>query len=118
MDLSAPADNIVVADPTFDGGYGLGSGTSFAAPLAAGAAAMVWSIDPSLTPGEVLNILYTTADDLGTLGRDEVYGWGRINIGHAAERAYEMTLTPEPGTLLLLAAGLAAPLARRLRRRP
>jgi len=118
VDLSAPADDILVADPTFESGYGLGDGTSFAAPLAAGAAALVWSINPSLTPDEVQNILYTTADDLGTLGRDEVYGWGRINIGHAAERAYEMTLTPEPGTLLLLAAGLAAPLARRLRRRP
>jgi thermitase len=118
VDLSAPADNIVVADPTLENGYGLGHGTSFAAPLAAGAAALLWSIDPSLTPDEVLNILYTTAADLGTPGRDEVYGWGRINIGAAAERAYEMSLAPEPGTLLLLAAGLLAPLARRLRRRP
>jgi thermitase len=118
VDLSAPCDDIVVADPTLGSGYGLGHGTSFAAPLAAGAAALLWSIDPSLTPDEVLNILYTTADDLGTLGRDEVYGWGRLNIGAAAERAYEISLAPEPGTLLLLAAGLAAPLARRLRRRP
>jgi subtilisin family serine protease len=118
VDLAAPADNIVVADPTFDNGYGLGSGTSFAAPLASGAAALLWSIDPSLTPDEVLNILYTTADDLGTLGWDEVYGWGRLDIGAAAERAYELSVAPEPGTLLLLAAGLAAPLARRLRRRP
>lgn len=118
VDLSAPADDIVVADPTFESGYGWGDGTSFAAPLAAGAAALVWSINPSLTPDEVQNILYTTADDLGPLGWDEVYGWGRLDIGAAAERAYEMTLTPEPGTLLLLAAGLAAPLARRLRRRP
>jgi thermitase len=116
VDLSAPADDIVVADPTFGSGYGLGDGTSFAAPLAAGAAALVWSINPSLTPDEVQNILYTTADDLGTPGRDEVYGWGRINIGHAAEKANQL-LAPEPGTLLLLAAGLAAPLARRLRRR-
>lgn len=117
VDLSAPADNIVVADPTLENGYGLGHGTSFAAPLAAGAAALLWSIDPSLTPDEVLNILYKTADDLGTPGWDEVYGWGRLDIGAAAERAYEMSLAPEPGTLLLLAAGLAAPLARRLRRR-
>ncbi|MCX5685586.1 MAG: S8 family serine peptidase [Planctomycetota bacterium] len=117
VDLSAPADNIVVADPTFDSGYGLGDGTSFAAPLASGAAALVWSIDPDLTPDEVLNILYTTAVDLGTPGRDDVYGWGRIDIGAAAARAYEISLAPEPGTLVLLAAGLAAPLARRLRRR-
>jgi len=118
IDLSAPADDILVADPTFSSGYGLGDGTSFAAPLAAGAAALVWSIAPSLTPDEVQNILYTTADDLGDPGWDEVYGWGRLNIGTAAERAYEMSVAPEPGTLLLVAAGLAASLARRQRRRP
>jgi subtilisin family serine protease len=118
VDLSAPADDILVEDPTFDGGYGWGSGTSFAAPLAAGAAALMWSIDPALTPDQVLNILYETADDLGTHGWDEVYGWGRLNIGAAAERAYQMSVAPEPGTLLLVAGGLAAPLARRLRRLP
>ncbi|MCX5653980.1 MAG: S8 family serine peptidase [Planctomycetota bacterium] len=117
VDLSAPADNIVVADPTLGNGYGLGHGTSFATPLAAGAAALVWSINPALTPDEVLSILYTTADDLGPIGRDEVYGNGRINIGRAAGRAYQMTLTPEPGTLVLLGMGLAASVARRLGRR-
>jgi thermitase len=117
VDIVAPADAIVVADPTFASGYGLGNGTSFAAPLAAGAAALLWSIDASFTPDEVLNILYTTADDLGTQGWDEIYGRGRLNVGAAAERAYELSLAPEPGTLLLVAAGLAAPLARRLRRR-
>lgn len=116
VDLSAPADNIVVADPTFDSGYGLGAGTSFAAPLAAGAAALLWSIDPALTPDEVLDILYKTADDLGNRGWDDVFGWGRLNIGAAAERAHQM-LAPEPATLALLAAGLLAVSARRLRRR-
>jgi len=118
VDLSAPADNIVVADPTLGSGYGLGHGTSFASPLAAGAAALVWSINPDLAPDEVLSILYTTADDLGPVGRDEVYGNGRINIGRAAGRAYQMTLTPEPGTLVLLGMGLAASVARCIGRRP
>jgi subtilisin family serine protease len=117
VDLSAPADNIVVEDPTFDSGYGLGVGTSFAAPLAAGAAALIWSISPTLTADQVLDILYSTADDLGALGRDDVYGNGRINIGRAAQEAYQTTLAPEPATLALLAAGLLAASAGRLRRR-
>lgn len=117
VDLAAPADDIVVADPTLPSGYGVGDGTSFAAPLAAGAAALVWSIDPDLTPDEVLDILYKTAADLGAPGWDEVYGWGRLDIGAAAQRACQLSAAPEPGTLLLVAAGLAAPLARRLRRR-
>jgi subtilisin family serine protease len=111
VDLAAPAQNIFLASPTFTYGYGLGSGTSFAAPLAAGAAALAWSINPTLTPDEVRHLLESTAVDLGTTtGWDEVYGYGRIDIGAVAAGA------PEPATLALLAAGLALLATRRRRR--
>jgi subtilisin family serine protease len=87
VDLSAPADDILLADPTFASGYGIGDGTSFAAPLAAGAAAMAWSINPNLSVDEVKQILFSTAVDLGESGWDEVYGWGRIDIGAVAAAA-------------------------------
>jgi subtilisin family serine protease len=106
VDLSAPSDDILIADPTLaPSGYGIIHGTSFAAPLAAGAAALAWSIDPDLTADQVLNLLYDTAVDLGDPGRDDVYGYGRIDIGAVAAAAY--ALTPEPATLALLAGGLA-----------
>jgi opacity protein-like surface antigen len=107
VDLAAPADDILVADPTLTSGYGLRDGTSFAAPLAAGAAALAWSINPDLTADEVLGLLYDTAVDLGDPGWDEVYGHGRLNIGGVAAGAYA-TITPEPATLALMFAGLAA----------
>jgi len=110
VDLAAPAQDILVASPTFTYGYGLGSGTSFAAPLAAGAAALAWSINPTLTPDEVRHLLESTAVDLGTTGWDEVYGYGRIDIGAVAAGA------PEPATLALLAAGLAILATQRRRR--
>src|SRR6266550_3385416 len=53
VDLSAPGDDILLADPTFASGYGIGDGTSFASPLAAGAGAMAGSINPRLTVDEV-----------------------------------------------------------------
>jgi hypothetical protein len=53
----------------------------------------------------VLNLLYDTAVDLGDPGRDDVHGYGRIDIGAVAAAAY--ALTPEPATLALLAGGLA-----------
>jgi subtilisin family serine protease len=111
VDLAAPAQDILLASPTFTSGYGLGSGTSFATPLAAGAAALAWSINPTLTPDEVRHLLESTAVDLGTTGWDEVYGYGRIDIGAVAAGAI-----PEPATLALLAAGLSLLATRRRRR--
>jgi len=106
VDLAAPAWHVVVADPTLGSGYGIGDGTSFATPLAAGAAGLVWSVAPSLTPEEVLAILYDTAVDLGDTGRDDVFGHGRLDIGAAVSLARDISGLPEPATLGLLAAGL------------
>jgi subtilisin family serine protease len=118
VDLAAPASQILVADPHdpvgLPSGYGLDSGTSYAAPLAAGAAALAWSIAPDLTAEEVWDLVRTTAVDLGDPGRDEVYGYGRIDIGAVAAGA--AALVPEPATLALLGAGAAALLVRRVRR--
>jgi subtilisin family serine protease len=55
-------------------GYGYASGTSYAAPQVAGAAALVWSVAPSLTAREVADILKTTASGRGTWSDDVGYG--------------------------------------------
>lgn len=67
--------------------YNETSGTSFAAPQIAGAAALVWSINPELTNNEVREILLNSADDLGQDGRDNEYGYGLLNIEKAVELA-------------------------------
>lgn len=102
VDLSAPAVNVLVADPTvLPNGYGLNSGTSFAAPIAAGAAALAWSINPNLTPSQVKEILFSTATDLGEPGWDEVFGHGRVNLAGVAAAA--AATVPEPAVMLSLA---------------
>lgn len=102
VDLSAPAVSVLVADPTvLPNGYGLNSGTSFAAPIAAGAAALAWSINPDLTPAQVKSILYSTATDLGDPGWDEVFGHGRVNLAGVAAAA--AATVPEPATAFSLA---------------
>jgi thermitase len=113
VDLSAPASNILLADPTTIHGYGLNSGTSFSAPLAAGAAALAWSIDPNLTPDEVEHMLESTAKDLGDPGWDPIYGWGRLDIGAVAEAAY-LASVPEPAAwFMLVTAGIMVSMWKR-----
>ncbi|HEV8241476.1 MAG TPA: S8 family serine peptidase [Thermoanaerobaculia bacterium] len=64
-----------------------GSGTSFAAPYVAGAAALVLSVDPSLSRDQVLGLLETTARDLGEPGLDPQFGWGLIDVDAATRAA-------------------------------
>ncbi len=68
-------------------GYCFFQGTSMATPHAAGVAALVLSLDPTLTPLEVRNILTGTATDLGPAGYDLEYGNGELNAAAAVVAA-------------------------------
>src|SRR5262249_39076456 len=85
VDLSAPGVNI--STTTNGGAYGAGSGTSFSAPIVAGVAALVFSVNPALTPAQVTSVLEQSADDLGSPGWDPSYGWGRVNAARAVSMA-------------------------------
>jgi subtilisin family serine protease len=56
------------------GRYGFASGTSFAAPQVAGAAALVWAANPTLDAAEVADILERTASGAGRWNEDTGYG--------------------------------------------
>jgi len=66
-------------------------GTSSATPLAAGIAALVLSVDRSLTWKQVRSILRATADKIGSdayrQGYNIHYGYGRLNAFRAVQRA-------------------------------
>ncbi len=68
--------------------YAYGGGTSSACPVAAGVAALILSIEPDLTQEEVRHFLERSAKDLGDPGRDDYYGWGRVD----ARAALDMVL--------------------------
>jgi subtilisin family serine protease len=65
--------------------YGYGSGTSFAAPQVAGAAALVWGANPALTAQQVAMILKETATGGGRWTPD--LGFGVIDVAAAVTRA-------------------------------
>ncbi len=77
-DVAAPGVNTVSALNC--SGYTTMSGTSMATPHVAGAAAILRSLRPDLSIDQVRQALMDTAVDLGTPGKDNQYGAGRINL--------------------------------------
>lgn len=62
-------------------------GTSMAAPLVSGSAALVASRFPGLSNVALRQLLQETAVDLGAPGRDDSYGWGLIDVVAALQKA-------------------------------
>ena len=92
--LTAPG--VEVRSTSKTGSYWLYSGTSFSAPQVAGAAAVALSIDGTLTPADLRQLLAGTAADRGDPGRDEYYGCGILNVEAAVTALAGPYEPPEP----------------------
>ena len=55
-------------------------GTSFASPHVAGGACLLLSKYPGFTAAELQSALESWAIDMGLPGKDNIYGWGRLNL--------------------------------------
>ncbi len=96
LSLAAPGENVFAAESAESawpraqtpwlspGYYGWASGTSFAAPEVAGAAALVWGANPSLTAGQVAQVLKQSASGSGW---SPELGWGRLDAAAAVQLA-------------------------------
>ncbi|HUR77207.1 MAG TPA: S8 family serine peptidase [Acidimicrobiales bacterium] len=77
VDVAAPGSGVLSTYNSSDTAYSKLDGTSMATPHVAGALALVLSCAPGgTTPSAVRDALYATAEDLGTAGRDDIYGNG------------------------------------------
>ena len=81
-DISAPGLNVVSTTPT--NGYKRNSGTSYSSALVSGAAALLASYAPSLSPQELKYRLKAGSESLHRNGKNSFYknklGVGRLNI--------------------------------------
>lgn len=94
--VAAPGENIVgfsiTVSPNGDY-YQKGSGTSFAAPVVSSLAAIAKGINPALTPDEFMKLLTLTSVDLGEEGRDDCYGYGRVDFAALTYRLINPVVT-------------------------
>ena len=82
-DISAPGDSIYTTNNIRNTSYSNVSGTSFASPITAGAVALMLSADPSLTPRQLKNLLYTSSGKESFSPEKEGQGFGRLNLDTA-----------------------------------
>ena len=108
VDISAPGKDIYATMPTYpvtstaDGShsnnYDYLSGTSMSCPMAAGVGALVKAHEPGLSNAQVEQRLENTADDLGDKGRDDKFGYGRVNAAAALSGGPKSTWYLAEGT--------------------
>ena len=88
VSLAAPGTSIWTTTSTL--GYAAKSGTSFSSPVTAGVAGLLMAARPDLSAEQIEALMFSTAVDLGTAGRDPIFGYGRVDAAAAmaAARGY------------------------------
>jgi hypothetical protein len=77
-------------------GIGSGSGTSQAAAIVSGGIALIKQAWPQLKAAEIVQLVKTTATDLGKAGVDEVYGYGMVNFDKATQPYADVKYSKTP----------------------
>lgn len=107
--VAIAAPGIEIWSTTRGGGYGAWWGTSVASPVTAGVVALMMAANPKLSNTEVEKLLYASARDLGTAGRDKYYGYGLVDAEAAVGAALNASGTTTDAQAPTVA--IAAPLS-------
>ncbi len=112
--LFAPGER--VATTQRGGRWGYSNGTSFASPIVAGAAAVVWGEFPNKTGRQIVARLLDTANRNGVFGISRIYGRGRLDleaalnpVGLTSFRSESGGTAPVSSSVIYLPSGFQAP---------
>lgn len=81
--IVAPGTDITTTDAGGEWSTETKSGTSFSAPHVTGALAILKQAWPQLSSKQLVDLILTTATDMGDAGVDDVYGHGMLNLDNA-----------------------------------
>lgn len=93
VDIAAPGDEIL--GTLGEDSYGTLTGTSPATAIVAGAAGLIWSVGPNLSPSEVRSLLIAGADPREDLTGRYVSG-GALDVYQSLSLAQSTGLNPSP----------------------
>jgi serine protease len=96
VDIAAAGSNVMSTTYSSTSSYGTMSGTSMATPHVAGALALALSCAPTATVAQVKSALYSTAEDLGAAGRDDIFGNGLARVDRLVASLCGGTPPPPP----------------------
>ncbi len=105
VSIAAPGQDIWTT--VLGGGYQAWWGTSLASPVVAGVVGLMMAARPTLGSSQVESLLYSSAVDLGAVGRDSLYGYGRVNAAAAVQASLSATVADTQAP----SAAISAPLA-------
>lgn len=96
VDVSAPG--VDIPSTYIESDYASLSGTSMACPHVTALAALIRSVNPDMKSHDVMEIIRTSAKDLGPPGHDKMYGYGMIDANKALRQINTQSVTEEPKT--------------------
>ena len=82
IDIAVPGERIHTLGP--DGEYTLQDGTSFSAPIVSGVAALLWAINPAMSPSTVKRLLIESSHGIGS----------NVNLLNACEAVWRALPNP------------------------
>lgn len=91
IDVAAPG--VSIPSTYLQKQYAALSGTSMATPHVSALAALIRSVNPTLKNTEVMEIMRSSAEDIGPAGKDKYFGYGQIDVVKALEQAEQSSNT-------------------------